>query len=203
MNATGVKLNRQELRNAAYFGHFKTSMYELAFQHLPQWRNWGVFTENDIARMNEVELTSEVSQMILKGITGKTQTSLDRQYEAKDEAYVEKKEVERRFQILIAHIDEGLGKDMQFLPFKRKALIYPLFAIVYHGLFKIGSQLTKKPEEPLPNKFFGNLKAAGERISKNKVPENVLQAAARRTTHISSRTILFDYLLKESGLAPK
>ena len=29
MNATGVKLNYQELRNAEYFGEFKTSMYHL------------------------------------------------------------------------------------------------------------------------------------------------------------------------------
>ncbi|MGY4572960.1 DUF262 domain-containing protein [Bradyrhizobium sp. USDA 3256] len=45
MNATGVKLNPQELRNAEFFGEFKTSAYELATEQLYRWRDdWEVFT---------------------------------------------------------------------------------------------------------------------------------------------------------------
>jgi uncharacterized protein with ParB-like and HNH nuclease domain len=59
MNATGVKLNDQELRNAKFFGEFKTLCYNAATERLDQWRRWAIFKERNIARMEEVELTSE------------------------------------------------------------------------------------------------------------------------------------------------
>jgi len=68
MNATGVKLSAQELRNAEFFGEFKSLMYDLGAEQLPRWRSWGVFTENAIARMEEVELTSEFALLMLNGI---------------------------------------------------------------------------------------------------------------------------------------
>ena len=36
MNSTGVKLNAQELRNAEFYGAFKTSIYRTAATHLPR-----------------------------------------------------------------------------------------------------------------------------------------------------------------------
>ena len=90
MNATGYKLNPQELRNAAYFGQFKTSVFDLAAEQLQRWRKWRIFNEDQIARMNEVELTSECAQMMLRGIVGKSQKALNSLYEEKDVDYPEK-----------------------------------------------------------------------------------------------------------------
>ena len=72
MNATGLKLNAQELRNAAYFVEFKTSMYAISAEQLPRWRRWRTFTEAQISRMLEVEITSEFAQLMRSGIVGKT-----------------------------------------------------------------------------------------------------------------------------------
>jgi len=49
MNSTGVKLNYQELRNASYFGDFKKTMYNLAYEQLERWRNWRIFSEDNIS----------------------------------------------------------------------------------------------------------------------------------------------------------
>ncbi len=43
MNATGVKLNAQELRNADFYGRFKTLAYKLAMEQLNRWRDWRIF----------------------------------------------------------------------------------------------------------------------------------------------------------------
>ncbi|MBI3811052.1 MAG: DUF262 domain-containing protein [Nitrospirae bacterium] len=201
MNATGIKLNDQELRNAAWFGKFKTSMYHLAYQFLAQWRKWGVLSENEIARMQEVELTSEFTLLILNGLMGKSQKAIDNIYKQKDETYPERKASERRFQTVMEAIDDGLGADMPVLPYHKKALIYPLFAVVYHAMFGIMSSLKKKTDKPLPKKLFTDIRAAGEKIEKGRVPEKVLEAIARRTTHAQSRKIQFDFLLKECKLA--
>lgn len=201
MNATGIKLNDQELRNAAWFGKFKGSMYNLGYKFLQQWRDWGVLSENDIARMQEVELTSEFAMFILKGISGKTQKAIDKTYEEMDEVYNERKAVERRIEMVMEAIDEGLGPEMPVLPFRKKALIYSLFAVVYHALFGIESTLKKKTDKALPKKLFTDLRAAGEKLEKEKAPENVLEAIARRTTHAQSRKTQINFLLKECGLA--
>src|SRR6266508_3016591 len=68
MNATGYKLNSQELRNAGWFGDFKNLAYELAYEQLSRWRKWRVFSETDIARMLEVEETSDMMALILQGL---------------------------------------------------------------------------------------------------------------------------------------
>ena len=115
MNSTGVKLNPQELRNAEYFGEFKTSMYQLASSQLPRWRNWGLSTEDNIARMQEVELTSELVLLMLRGLIGKSQSAIDRAYGDKDSVFPGRSEVERRFQTTMDSIDDKLGPQMRFL----------------------------------------------------------------------------------------
>jgi hypothetical protein len=77
MNSTGLKLNPQELRNARFFGEFKTSMYEISAEQLQRWRSWRIFTESQISRMGEVEITSEFAQLMIKGLVGKTQRAID------------------------------------------------------------------------------------------------------------------------------
>src|SRR5579883_2330375 len=60
LNTNGVPLNKQELRNGKYFGRFKQSCLELAHSYLEFWRHHKIFSEQNIARMLEVELTSEL-----------------------------------------------------------------------------------------------------------------------------------------------
>lgn len=74
MNASGVKLNNQEIRNALYTGPFKTTAYELAFEQVERWKKWKIFGSMDIARMSEVELVSEfMMAMLSNAILGKSQ----------------------------------------------------------------------------------------------------------------------------------
>ena len=56
MNSTSYTVNKQELRNSGFFGQFKTSLYNLAAEQLQRWRKWGMFSEDDISRMEEVAL---------------------------------------------------------------------------------------------------------------------------------------------------
>ena len=42
MNATGTQLNEQELRNAEWSGEFKQTAYNLSYDQLENWLDWGV-----------------------------------------------------------------------------------------------------------------------------------------------------------------
>ncbi len=202
MNSTGVKLNAQELRNAKFYGEFKTSMYQLASEQLQHWRDWGIFTEYNIARMDEVEATSEFAILILKGLTGKTQAGIDRMYKEKEEKYPERTEVEQRFTTVMDIIADKLGEKMRFLPFRKQTMFYHLFLIIYNLSYGINFQLVSKNErKPISANQIDLIKRAAEKIEEQKgAPPEVIQSVARRTTNLNSRTTVFDYFKREAGV---
>jgi uncharacterized protein with ParB-like and HNH nuclease domain len=201
MNATGVKLNDQELRNAKFYGEFKTSIYQIASEQLNRWRMWKIFTENNIARMEEVEVTSEFALLMIKGLTGKTQASIDKLYNEKDAEYPERVEVERRFRVVMDTIDNALGGELKYLPFSKKTLFYSLFVILYHCQFGIKSKIEKVPPKVISNDIIAKIKLIGKRLDDKTAPVEILEAATRRTTNIDSRRKLFDYFVKETKIA--
>ncbi len=200
MNATGVKLNDQELRNATYYGEFKTSIYKIASEQLNRWRSWKIFTENNIARMEEVELTSEFAMFMLKGLTGKTQASINKLYKDKDASYPECAEVERRFRTVMDTVDNSLGNELKYIPFSKKTLFYTLFAFVYDCQFGHKSRLEKAAPKPISTDVIARVKLVAKRIGDKTAPELVLDAATRRTTNIDSRRNLFNHLVNEAKI---
>ncbi|MDO9580073.1 MAG: hypothetical protein Q7J06_05835, partial [Bacteroidales bacterium] len=202
MNSTGVKLNAQELRNARFYGEFKTSMYQLASEQLQHWRDWGVFTEYNIARMDEVEATSEFAILMLKGLTGKTQAGIDRVYNDKEESYLERTEIEQRFRSVMDTIADRLGEKIRFLPFRKQTMFYHLFLIIYHLSYGIKSPLVSKNErKAVSANQIDLIKRAAEKIEAQKgAPSEVIQSVARRTSNLNSRTTVFNYFKKELGV---
>jgi hypothetical protein len=194
MNATGLKLNAQELRNAAYFGEFKTSMYAISAEQLPRWRRWRIFTEAQISRMSEVEITSEFAQLMIGGIVGKTQKAIDKVYKELEDEWPERLEVERRFRHCMEEMDNALGGDLANTAFTNRAAFHGLFAAVYAAAFEIGSSLKREKAGPLPADFKARVLKTSDTIREAKAPDKVLDALARRTTHKDSRKTVIDYL---------
>lgn len=196
LNSTGVKLTPQELRNAQFFGAFKVKMYQLATEQLYRWREWRVFTEYNLARMEEVELVSELVLMMLRHqVIGKTQKVIDRVYKEKDKQFPEQAEVERRFTMVMDTIDDLFGSRLKTLPFRRKTLFFSLFAFLYDFRFGFSSDLSKKVKpRPISKSLAKSLTYAGELIARKEAPDDALEAAARRTTHPSSRKTIVAYL---------
>lgn len=194
MNSTGLKLNPQELRNAAYFGEMKTSMYAISAEQLPRWRKWRIFTESQISRMGEVEITSEFAQFMTKGIVGKTQKAIDNLYKEFDDVWDARPEVERRFRHCMDELDETVGSEIANTAFKNRAAFHGLFCATYDVIFGAGSPLAKKKGAPLPSTFRGRVLATSDAIQNSKSPKEVLESLARRTTHRDSRKTLIDHL---------
>lgn len=201
MNSTGFKLNGQELRNAQYYGEFKSSMYRLAAEQLPRWQSWKLFSWDNIARMEEVETTSECAQLMLNGIVGKTQRAINKLYEQKDEVYPERREVERRFQAVMDMIDDSLSSQFKDTVFTKRPLFYALFAAIYENAYGINSELKKKKAKPLPGAFAVDAAKMSDLIESGKVPAEVAKALERRTTHPSSRKTIIGYIQKKLKIA--
>lgn len=197
MNSTGLKLNAQELRNAAYFGEFKTSMYAISAEQLPRWRKWRIFSEAQISRMQEVEITSEFAQLMIKGIVGKTQKAIDNLYGDLEDEWAERAESERRFRHCMEDMDSALGADLANTAFTNRAAFHALFSAVYDAAFEIGSLLKRKKPELLSADFKARVLKISDAIRAAKAPDKVMEALARRTTHKDSRKTVIDYLKKQ------
>ena len=203
MNATGVKLNGQELRNAEYYGVFKTLAYELAYEQLSRWRSWKIFSENDIARMLEVEESSDLMLLILSGIHGKAQSTLNRVYKAYDEEekLPEAPELARRFRLVMDKIEETFGGHIRSSAFSRKTLFHTLFTFYYDLLFGLNTPLKRQKVKDLPSETVAALKEASDQILHGTLDEELAKVLRGATSHPGSRTLRLEFLKENLACA--
>jgi hypothetical protein len=136
LNTHSVKLNAQELRNGRWFGHFKQLSYSLAYEHLTLWKQLRVFTDARIARMAEVELTSELLIIGLDGLQDKKK-SIDDFYEDFDEDFDDRRKVADRFRTTVDAIVSSCEDILPQSEFRRPPLFYTLYGVIYHRLFSL------------------------------------------------------------------
>jgi hypothetical protein len=136
MNTYSVKLNAQELRNGRFFGVFKRSVYRLAYEHLEFWRRNRLFTDSSIARMLEVEFTSELIAAQLDGLQDK-KGSLDSFYAQYDETFPGGDKQQDRFRASIDLLSAAFGDHLRASEFHRSPLFYTLYLVVFHRMFGI------------------------------------------------------------------
>ncbi|RWC45810.1 MAG: DUF262 domain-containing protein [Mesorhizobium sp.] len=144
LNTHSVKLNAQELRNGKFFGSFKRSAYDLSVEHLEFWRKNKIFTEQGIARMQEVELTSELMVAMASGLQDKKK-SIDGFYARYDEDFPDRFQIEDRFRKTIDAINISVGDELPSTEFRRVPIFYSLFTATYHRIYGLPKLTIKTP----------------------------------------------------------
>ena len=195
MNSTSFSVNKQELRNSEFFGEFKTSVYQIAAEQLQRWRNWGVFTEDNISRMGEVELSTELLDMMIeREISGKSPARLDALYSTYDEEYSYRAEAENRFRYIMDLVDDNFSSNPKEFVLLKKTLFYTFFSFIYAFSYEFKSLEVSATPTPLSTNIIGKIKLSNERLKNRTAPQAVLEATDRRTTNSKERKLLFDYL---------
>lgn len=194
INATGVTLNAQELRNAEWYGIFKTLAYDLALKQLNRWKDWSVFSHSSIARMNEVEFTSELLILIIQGITAKNKKIINDIYEDYDVVLPNYIEIKNRFQIVFDLIDERLSFDDISL-FNNKTTFYCLFAAFYQYLYGLKSPLKRTKARTLSSGQLSTIISRGECLAQKKAPRKIMESTTHHTSHVTSRRNITNYFL--------
>lgn len=200
LNSTGTPLNYQELRNAQYFGKLKTLAYELAYEQLERWLRWRIFTEDDVSRMREVELTSDLLMNMKDGLTGKSQPKLNKFYERYDEELDGHTELARRFRIIMDAIEESLGDGIRRTVFTSEVYFFTLFVFLYDVQFGLGSALKRETPRPLPRGLDERLVQVSRAFRTQDVPPEVLDAVQRASADLGRRRTRLEYL-KTASLA--
>lgn len=194
MNATGTKLNNQELRNAAYFGEFKTKAFALASENLARWRSWELFSEADIARMAEVEFTSELLIFILNGVSDNKKSVIDLAYITYDTSFPKYRELAKRLRHVLDLLDTNLANSYPEV-LSSKALVYPLFASIYDKCFGIGCSLSVSSARKITKSAVTQMAERGVRLLDGKAPRATQIAMEARTSQAKNRRIITKYLV--------
>lgn len=199
LNSYAVKLNHQELRNATYFGEFKTLSYSLGLEYNTFWTTNRIFTDAQILRMDEAELTSDLLIAMLDGI--KSRKAIDGYYKKYDDELKEKTKLAQNFRKTMDTIGAMSAEALADSPFKSPVLFYSLFCAVHHHLHGLPHLATaRKPfKETQYPKVWNALESVDAIIKKDK-PEGVeatfVDSLKRHTTDEPVRQARTDFLVK-------
>lgn len=213
LNTHSVKLNAQELRNGRWFGQFKQLSYGLALEQLEFWKGMRVFSDGRIARMMEVELTSELLILGIAGLQDKKK-SIDDFYEEYDVDFMDRKQVGDRFRKTIDAIVRDLGSVLRETEFRRPPLFYSLYGAVYHRLFGIpncdlprprNGKISAAESESLVNavRTFSEFISIAKQEDEDQVPKKYrtfISACLRQTDNVKPRKTRLDTFYQRAFL---
>jgi hypothetical protein len=138
LNSTGLALGNQELRFARRPGPFSELCYRLARGNQRRWSAWRLFREQDIARMREVEFTSELVLLLLDGIERTGKKEIDEAYASRRLTEEEAASAEKNFQYIMDSLDPVFGSPSTpdpIRPFRTRAWFYTVFSAM---MFEMG-----------------------------------------------------------------
>lgn len=202
LNSTGAKLNHQELRNAEFFGAFKSLVYDLSIRNLQVWRKWKLFSDDDIARMLEAESVSDYLAAIMNGVQGKSQARLTALYRSWDDSLPGARALATRLQRVLDAIDDSVGALLPQSRIKRQALFYSLFTACYSHIYGFDSDYKKrKAPNELPKALPTKFRACDRLIADGQLSEEVLDAMSKATSDKGRRTTRHLFFMETLGLA--
>ncbi len=85
INSVAKTLNAQEKRNAQFSGEFKQFCVSQSVKRTEFWKEYGVFTGNDIARMIEVQFMSDVVINLIDGLSAYSAAKVTKYYKDHDD----------------------------------------------------------------------------------------------------------------------
>ena len=72
LNSNNYVLNKQEIRNAKYWGDFKVLIYSIAAEYRDFFLRYGIFSDKECTRMKDVELVNSLVILLNEGIVEET-----------------------------------------------------------------------------------------------------------------------------------
>jgi hypothetical protein len=211
INTFSEKLRPQELRNAKWFGDFKSCVYELAINFNSFVEAHGVFTPKQVLRMAEAEFVSELLLAMAEGPRESKKAVIDKAYADYDDKFPNRERHERRFVEVIDAIGAIGGTDLSTLRFRATKLLYPLFCALYH--MKWGLPRVQAPRKAIKLSHYPKLKTVIEELDDliDAVGDGTAQPTAEQRkfydaqdvhwVHASNRTVLTQYICRQFAAA--
>jgi len=202
INSYTVILNQQEKINAGFFGKFKQVVFELGRDHLNFWKKYKIISNQNIMRMKDAELCSELTIAMIDGIQDKKKIRL---YYAKyDDKFPQENEVEKKFKQCIDKIAEIYGDDARRSPFKKSTLFYSLFCAIYDLLYGLPKSRAIKNPIPIGPEQYEAVRKALQKLEEQLIAKrpsgsyiSFKDASTRQTTDVKNRKIRHKFIVRE------
>lgn len=211
INTFSEKLKPQELRNAKWFGDFKSCVYELAISFKGFVETNSVFTPKQVLRMAEAEFISELLLAMEEGPREGKKAVIDKAYAQYDDKFPNRDRHEKRFVEVIDVIGAIGGTELPGLRFRATKLLYPLFCAVYH--MKYGLPKLQAPRRTLKAADYPKLKTVLEELDEliEEIKDGTTQPTAEQRkfydaqdvhwVHATNRTVLTQYICRQFNAA--
>jgi hypothetical protein len=212
INTYAEKLKPQELRNARWFGDFKSSVYLLAKEFSTFFAENNIFTAKAILRMAEAEFISDLLLAMQDGIQAGAKAVLDSAYKKYDDEFPTRKTHEKRFREIIDVIGAVFGDNLPDSEFSAIRLFYPLFCAVYHLKYGLPKMRAARKTFRVPDypKMRVALEGIDDLLTRIKEAEDehedleltteekkFFDAFDEHWVHADKRTALADYICKK------
>jgi hypothetical protein len=210
MNSYTVPLNKQEQRHAAYQGDFKWFIVEVAELYSQVLRDIGVFTERNLARMDDAKLLTDICFTVSEGVKNQSENALDTYYARGEGGYELEAEMRERlanvFSVILEWVDLHNGPLMRSYQFFTLALavthcMQPVQAL--NAAYELDGPVAIDDAIALPNLTL--LAEALENPEAEPDLAEFVRASSAATTRIGSRTTRFQHFcaaLQPHLLAP-
>ncbi len=186
INSVSKSLNAQEKRNAAFSGEMKQFCLRQSSSRIAFWRQYGIFSANDIARMQEVQFISDVVYNLIHGLSDYSSEKIDKLYSQFDEEFEQQKDINERLDFVFDAVAELQPERISDTIFKRQPVFFSLI-LALDSIDKITI-----------NKFNKAINEIDERYNSDtyKTDEDTafIAACSSSTQRISQRLIRDNYI---------
>ena len=163
LNSYSLPLNRQEKRNATYSGQFKSLVYDLSSKYYTFWTENKIFSNAQIARMIDAELTSELLTIMNSGLKGFSNKKIEEIYKSHEENFADKEKYEKSFNTIMTYVGNCYEDDDIKKQFGKKSAFFSLFLAICDKVYLLD----------------GGMKFSTHKINLEKTKENLKDFAIK------------------------
>lgn len=191
INSVSKTLNAQEKRNAQFSGEFKQFCTNQSVIRTEFWKDYNIFTGNDIARMNEVQFISDVVINFIEGLSAYNAGKITKYYKDKDDEFNEMEDINKRLERVFDTCLQLSPNVIKQTIFNRQPIFFSLLVI----LDQIKKPNISKIEKGLSeiDNIYNSDKPLADR-SKDDI--NFYNATSATTQSLPNRKIRDSYIRK-------
>lgn len=153
LNTNNIALNKQELRNAQYWGEFKVFVMRKSSEFKNIFIEKRIFKDKDLSRMVDIDFMNSLIINIIDGIITDSNSKTDTYYKKLDKEFVNQEEIEEKLNRIFGVIESIFGNSLfNSKIFYRKNYFWTLFVALNHQLY--GTLDDRIPRNPLFSEEF-------------------------------------------------
>jgi len=190
LNSVSKTLNSAERRNAQFSGEFKQFCLRQAADRVTLWRTLGVFSANDIARMQEIEFIADLTLNFLNGLSDYRGIELDQLYKDNEEEFPSADDVARRLESCFRQIATLSPNVIADTIFSRQPLFFSLIMVLDAAKGNVGAKSLEKALYAINERFNADTPVA----ERPKADAQFYEACRASTQRIKSRRVRDQYL---------